>query len=847
MIGPTFLRMDDYTWQAKAYWWVTTLAGFIVLGLSVARIAPLGLAAQMQILLGVLFATLTGLFPARVPGAKTSGSVAEIFVFLLLLDYGPSAAAIAAAAEAGTISWRTSRRWTSRLGSPAMAALAMHGCGSAFEVARTNLPSEAESIGTLFALLLLMSLAYFAAGTLLMASLIKLKRAEPVQPLEIFRDHGWLAVGYAGSAAIAGLLHTTFGRFEVSVIFAAAPIIAVMLATVHIYFRHAEDQARIRAERVAAAERAAAESARHLDELRESEGRFQSAFTHAAVGMVLVAADGRIVEANASLARMLGRTEPELTGMDIGQMFHPDDRAALRTEMRRILDGDETTFATELRAMHSQGVDVWVSLNGSIFTAKAPLSHCLILQLQDITARRRAEARLQHIAYHDDLTDLANRNYFIEQLTRAIAIVRRHRERRFGVLFLDFDRFKVVNDSLGHSAGDNLLVELARRMQAFLRPKDLIARLGGDEFAILVEDMNADREVVKLAERLQEMLADPVYLNGVAVSTSASIGITTSALGYESPDQVMRDTDIAMYRAKAQGKGRYAIFDSALHAEVTAQLWLEGELRRAVSQARLDLAYQPVFELQTRRLTGFEVLARWTHPEKGAIPPAQFIRVAEETGLIISLGNWVLDTACRQLGRWAELAGEGRALTVHVNVSGVQLVQPDFPARVQRAIVAAKIEPGQLVIELTESVLIEKLTVARPHLDSLRDLGVRVSIDDFGTGYSSFSMLHELPINVIKIDRSFIARLGADDNGQEVVRAILTLGHTLDKTMIAEGIETEAQLQRLIEMRCERGQGFLLGRPAPADEAGLIIRAAVGAPGTEGQATPRHKASSRAA
>ena len=845
MIALTFLRMDDYTRQAKAYWWVTFVSGFVVLCLSVANIALLGSAAQTQILLGVVFATLTGLFPARIPGAKTSGSVAEIFVFLLLLDHGPAAAAVAAAAEAGTISWRTSKRWTSRLGSPAMAALAMHGCGTAFDIARAHLPHEGADVGTLFALLLLMSLAYFAAGTLLMASLIKLKRGEPVQPMQIFRDHAWLAVGYAGSAAMAGLLRSVFGHFEFSVIFAAAPIIAVMLATVHIYFRHAEDQARIRAERVAAAERAAAESARHLDELRESEGRFQSAFTHAAVGMVLVATDGRIVEANPSLAHMLGRAERELTGFNIVQMLHPEDQAALQGEMRRILEGDGTTFATELRCVHSRGSDVWVSLNGSIFTAKAPLSHCLILQLQDITARRLAEARLQHIAYHDDLTDLANRNYFTEQLTRAIATVRRHGDRRFGVLFLDLDRFKLVNDSLGHSAGDALLIELAQRMRAFLRPKDLIARLGGDEFAILVEDIGADREVVMLAERLQDMLAEPLYLKGVPVSSSASIGITTSTLAYESHDQVMRDADIAMYRAKAHGKGRYAIFDSALHAEVTAQLWLEGELRHAVSQERLDLVYQPVFELDTRRLTGFEVLSRWTHPEKGPIPTTQFIHVAEETGLIIPLGNWVLDNACRQLGHWVRLEPEGRALTIHVNVSGVQLVHPDFPARVRSAILAANIEPAQLVIELTESVLIEKLAVALPHLDSLRDLGVQVSIDDFGTGYSSFSMLHELPINVIKIDRSFIARLGSDDDGQEVVRAILMLGRALDKTMIAEGIETEAQLQSLIEMRCERGQGFLLGRPAGADEAGRTIRAALGGQSTEEQELQRHDASAR--
>jgi len=704
-----------------------------------------------------------------------------------------------------------------------MAALAMHGCGSAFAMAQAHLPPDTAQVGLLFVLLLLMSLAYFAAGSLLMGSLIRLKRGEPIQPLQIFREHSWLALGYAGSASIAGLLHTTFGRFEVSVIFAAAPIIAVLLATVHVYFRHAEDEARIRAERVGAAERAAADSARHLAELRESEDRFQSAFTHAAVGMVLVSADGRVVQANASLARMLGCAEAELAGTEIAQLFHPDDDAALQAQLRDILDGKATTFAMELRCRHAREIEVWASLNGSVFTARPPLSRCLILQLQDITARRRAEARLQHIAYHDGLTDLANRNYFLEQLTRVIAVVRRHPERRFAVLFLDFDRFKLVNDSLGHNAGDALLIELARRMKAVLRPNDVIARLGGDEFAIVVEDMNADREVVKLAERLQDIFAEPLFLNGVAVSTSASIGITTSTFGYDTPHQVMRDADTAMYRAKAQGKGRYAIFDSALHAEVAAQLWLEGELRRAVSDTALDLAYQPIYALDTGRLTGFEVLARWTHIKKGPIPPDRFIRVAEETGLIVPLGTWALETACRQFGLWARREAEGQALAVHVNVSGVQLVQPDFPARVRRAIEAARIEPAQLVIELTESVLIEKLAVALPHLKSLRELGVRVSIDDFGTGYSSFSMLHELPINEIKIDRSFVARLGADENGQEVVRAILTLGRTLGKTMVAEGIENAVQLRQLVEMKCDKGQGFFLGSPATPIEATLII------------------------
>ena len=821
------LRMDDYTWQAKAYWWMMVLLGLAALGLAVTDVAALKPGAIVQVLLGTLFAATTGLFPVRVPGSKTSGSAAEIFVFLLLLDFGPGAAAIAAAAEAGVISWRTSRRWTSRIGSPAMAALAMSVCGTCFSYAQTHFPIAGTlAVGTKFASLLVLALVYFAIGTLLMASLICLKRGQPIWPLRILRDHAWLGLAYAGSGSIAGLLHTSFGRFEFSVIFAAAPIIAAFLATLHVYFRHVQVEAGMQAERVVAAEHAAAESARHLAELRESEDRFQSAFTHAAVGMVLVSTEGRILQVNASLARLLGRSEPDFADTDLMQMFHPDDQEALRNEMRGILVGVETSFSLELRCRHYQGIDVWASLNGSFFTARPPLSQCLILQLQDITARRRAESRLQHIAYHDGLTDLPNRNYFVDQLTRAIAVVKRHPERRFAVLILDIDRFKLVNDSLGHSAGDQLLIELAARLQAYVRPADLTARLGGDEFAILVEDINADLEALRIAERLHDVLTKPVYLKGMAVSTSTSIGITTSTFGYEAPEQVMRDADTAMYRAKTQAKGGYVVFDSALHAEVTMRLWMENELRRAIVNGQLHLAYQPIYELRTRGLTGFEALARWTHPERGPIPPDRFIRMAEETGQIIPLGRWALETACRELGLWNKAYPDDIKLKMHVNVSGMQLVQPDFSAYVRETIQAANIEPGQLAIELTESVLVEKLTVALPHLESLREAGVRISIDDFGTGYSSFSVLSKLPIHVIKIDRSFVTGLGGHDNGDEIFRGILALGRTLDKTMVAEGVETEAQLQRLIDLGCENGQGYLLGRPASAEIAESIIHRA---------------------
>ena len=837
------LRMDDYTPQAKAYWWVTALLGFGALVIAIANVSRLEPAAIIQVMLGSLFAALTGLFPVRIPGAKTSVSVsvAEVFIFLLLLDFGPGAAVIAAAAEASVISWRTSDRWTSRFGSPAMAAVAMFVCGTAFTEAYAQLQAAGiYGAGVKFTLLLALALTYFAAGTLLMASLFRLKRGESVQPLKILREHAWLALVYAGSGSIAGMLHTSFGGFEFSVLSAAAPIIAALLAMLHVYFRHAEAEAAIQTERVRAAELAAAESARHLAELRESEDRFQSAFTHAAVGMTLVSTEGTIVQANAALARLLGRPVDEFIGTDLMQWIHPEDQESLHSQMRSLTVGNESTFSAELRCRHNQGIDVWVSMNASFFQAQPPLSRCLILQLQDITARRRAEARLQYIAYHDGLTDLPNRTHFVEQLTRVIAVVRRHPERRFAVLILDFDRFKLVNDSLGHSAGDMLLVELARRLQGYLRPTDLLARLGGDEFAILVEDINADLEAVRIAERVKDVLAEPVYLKGVAVSTSASIGITTSTFGYDAPEQVMRDADTAMYRAKAQTKGAYVVFDSALHADVTARLWLENELRRAVGNLQIHLHYQPMFDLKSRRLTGFEALARWTHPERGVIPPERFIRVAEETGQIIPLGSWALETACRQLGAWQAAHPGGPPLSMHVNVSGVQLVQPDFPARVKQAIRIANINPSQLAIELTESVLVEKLTIALPHLETLRAFGVKISIDDFGTGYSSFSMLGKLPIHVIKIDGSFVASIGVDPNGEAIVAGILALGRTLDKTMVAEGIETEAQLQRLIDLDCERGQGYLLAMPSPPEVAENYFRdACANAPLLEAVAAQR--------
>jgi len=820
----TRLHMDDYTPPARVYWWVTMVLGASILALSFVQVAGLDRAALAQVAAGVLIAAVIGLYPVRIPGAKTSLAGAEIFIFLLLLLHGPAAATLAAAVEAAIASWRTSKRWTSRIGSPTMAALAMYGCGTVFGIAlqqsglNPGLRNTAVFVG-----LLAFALAYFAAGTLLMVSLISLKKGEPVDALKQLKDNRWIGLAYMASASIAGLVYVSFDRFGTPVLLAAVPIIAMFLTTIRSYFRQSEVAERVQKERVQSAEREAALAARHLAEMKESESRFHSAFTHAAVGMVLVSTECRILQANDALAVLLGRTAAALVGTELSKLAHPDDADSLQAEIGGLLRGRVTTCSAELRFQHMNGHEVWVALNASFFTEGSSTHRCLILQIQDISARRQAETRLQFIAYHDGLTALPNRVHFLEQLSRAIAVAKRQPERRFAVLFLDFDRFKLINDTLGHRIGDEFLVTIARRLQASVRPGDLVARLGGDEFAILVQDMQSTDELVGLADRLQAVISKPIHLADSDVTASASIGITTSEFGYDLPEQALRDADIAMYRAKVLGKAQHALFDSTMHAQVSTRLWLENELRRALQEQELHLHYQPIYNLRTRRLCGIEALARWSHGVNGEIRPGKFIPVAEETGLIIPLGNWALDHACRQFRVWQSTMPSRDRISLHVNVSGLQMAQRGYANTVKRTLEAAQIQPAQLTLELTENVLIERLPAALPNLAELRKAGVHISIDDFGTGYSSLSALHELPVDEIKVDRSFVTRMERGRSGEEVVRAVVGLARALGKRVVVEGIETCHQLDRLVELRCDRGQGFLLAYPSPPDVVESVL------------------------
>lgn len=451
---------------------------------------------------------------------------------------------------------------------------------------------------------------------------------------------------------------------------------------------------------------------------------------------------------------------------------------------------------------------------------------------QDITERKLAEEQLRHEALHDKLTGLPNRSLFVDRLGRSIRRSRRRGDQLFAVLFLDLDRFKIINDSLGHMIGDQLLVAIAQRLESCLRSSDTIARahqshtvarLGGDEFTVLLEEIQDPTSAIRVAERIQRTLSQPFQIGGHEVFTTVSIGIALSSSAYESAEDVLRDADIAMYRAKVLGKARHAVFDTEMHAHAASILRLETDLRRALERDEFRLHFQPIVDMSNRRLAGFEALLRWYHPERGVVSPAEFIPVAEETGLIIPIGHWVLREACRQARDWQDQFRIRQPLAMCVNVSGKQFKQADLIHKVSQVLRETCLDPTALRLEITESTIMEDAESTTDVLVRMRQLGVQLSIDDFGTGYSSLSYLQRFPTTTLKVDRSFVSRIGDGCDNLEIIRTIIALAHNLRMNVTAEGVETEEQYQQLEQLGCEFGQGYFFARPVEAEEATKII------------------------
>ncbi len=442
---------------------------------------------------------------------------------------------------------------------------------------------------------------------------------------------------------------------------------------------------------------------------------------------------------------------------------------------------------------------------------------------QDITQRKRAEKQLTHNALHDSLTDLPNRALFIEHLHHTIKIKKRRFAATYAVLFLDFDHFKVINDSLGHMEGDKLLIQIAQRLKLCLRSGDIVARLGGDEFTILLDDLEDIAEALQIAERILDNLNSPFNLGGREIFISASIGIAMNDAEYTKPEEILRDADIAMYRAKAGGRARLEIFNQTMREQANTRLQLESEMRRAVKDEEFSVFYQPIIDLQNDKIVGFESLARWIHPTRGIVSPDEFIPLAEETGLIVPLGEWILRESCRQLRIWQSENPANADLSISVNLSCKQFLQPDLVECVSDILRETGLKAKYLRLEITESHLMEDSAAAILIMENLRSLGIKISIDDFGTGYSSLSYIHRLPINYLKIDRSFVSRMQLGSENGEIVRTIILLAKNLNIKVVAEGIETNEQAEFLKKLNCDLGQGYLYSKPVEAEQAELLF------------------------
>lgn len=450
-------------------------------------------------------------------------------------------------------------------------------------------------------------------------------------------------------------------------------------------------------------------------------------------------------------------------------------------------------------------------------------------EMESLVALRTAEIR--DMALRDTLTGMPNRLFFKDLLARTIEMHRRDSHRAFAVLFLDFDRFKVVNDSLGHQVGDKLLIAIAERLGNVLRKGDVAAaladgtaaRIGGDEFMVLLDGLAQPHDAVRVAERLVSILAEPYEVEGHIIRSTASIGVTTSALCYGSPDEMIRDADTAMYRAKAAGKNCFVVFDNHMHEEALARLTLESELRRAIEEGQLQLVYQPIVSLESGYIRGFEALARWHNPIRGVVSPLDFIPLAEEIGMIATIGEWVLQEACQELARWRSLPEAGD-LFVSVNLSRKQLGSPNLVDRIRDIIQQVGVPFTAVKLEITESSIMDDMEHAVSILSQIRDLGVNLHVDDFGTGYSSFSCLHRLPVAGIKIDRSFVNNVTDNPGYTSVVNAIITLAHNLHLGLIAEGVETAEQMTMLRTMGCDLAQGYYFQHPLSSDRALDCVR-----------------------
>ena len=536
--------------------------------------------------------------------------------------------------------------------------------------------------------------------------------------------------------------------------------------------------------------------------LNKSEERLKKIVSAIYDALIVVNSNGVIQFVNPAAEVLCDRSESVLIGYHIGNFLLEEDK-------------------TELTILQPKGNQVFVEMRAVDIDWEG--EKATLVSLRDITERKQAEEQLRHSAFYDALTNLPNRTLFMDQLEQAIDQTQTSNQTSFAVIFLDLDSFKFVNESLGHIIGDQLLIAIAHRLETCLRSGDILARLGGDEFTFLLKDIEQVSQAITVVQNIQQKLTFPFDLSSHQLFSNASLGIALISPDYTYPEEILRDADIAMYSAKQQGKNCYAIFNSQMRKKSQNRLQLETDLRYAWEQQDFLVYYQPIVCLKTHQIVGFEALIRWQHPTKGWISPAQFIPVAEEMGLIIELGSWVLKTACNQLKAWTQISPKMQHLMMSVNLSSRQIQDYNFVEKINQVMTETQINPQNLKLEITETILMENPEEVKEKLIQIRSQNIQLSLDDFGTGYSSLSYLHHFPINTLKIDRSFITRMNLNPENAAVVQAIITLAHTLGMDVIAEGIEKAEHLERLQALECEYGQGYFFSKPVSAIKAEQLL------------------------
>jgi len=564
-----------------------------------------------------------------------------------------------------------------------------------------------------------------------------------------------------------------------------------------------------------------------LQQRRESEERYVIAARGASDGLFDWNLKTDEVYYSEPFAALLGYSEQEI-GDSPDEWFarvHPDDLPFVREGISKHLAGLSERYEQEHRMRRKDGSWVWMLGRGIATLESDGTPRRMTGWLTDIAERKQSEAQLRHHAFHDALTGVPNRALFMERLSHALVRARRGPTHRFAIIVLDLDRFKLINDSLGHVAGDELLVAVAERLQSCLRPADTVARMGGDEFMLLLEDVNEAQDAVTVAERIHQALSSPLPLSGHDVVTVASMGIALGDSTTTQAQDLLRDADTAMYEAKRRRNGRPVLFDAAMHERAVERLAIENALRSALERREMFVQYQPIISLTTGRVVGFEALARWRHPTLGLISPLHFIPLAEETGLIGEIGLWILLEASSQARAWQRIGEHTSTLRMSVNLSVRQMQQdPELLSRIDQALETSGLAASSLSLEITESVIVEDTDKGAHLLEQLRRRGIRVCMDDFGTGYSSLSYLHRFRVDSLKIDMAFVRDLDKPESRSEIVRTILSLSRSLGLTAVAEGVETEPQLQRLRDLGCDEAQGYLFAPPLDAAAAEALLR-----------------------